>query len=259
MRSPNRIEMTTACYGQSTPLKDRNCPVNSLASENITGSFRHLLDDKVERINAMGDFVEPDTPLQEARLKQLIEIVRFTVNHTVFQELADINEDEDPLDSGRDLAGFPGLDSYLGELPLQMPKIHENKKESPAHRQFDHIINHASEKNRVDPDLIRAVIKAESDYDPSSTSSRGAMGLMQLMPETARELGVLNAYDPYENIMAGTRYLKLLLERYDGNIPLTLAAYNWGMGNVERRPGGIPTETRTYIARVTQFYRDPKS
>jgi len=91
------------------------------------------------------------------------------------------------------------------------------------------------------------------------TSSKGAMGLMQLMPETANELGVKNSYNPFENIMAGTRYLKSLLHRYDGNIPLALAAYNWGMGNVERNPGRLPSETRTYIARVNKYYREVKS
>jgi soluble lytic murein transglycosylase-like protein len=82
------------------------------------------------------------------------------------------------------------------------------------------------------------------------------MGLMQLMPDTAQELGVKNCYNPVENIMAGTRYLKSLLNRYDGNVELTLAAYNWGMGNVERHPDRLPKETLTYIARVSGYLRE---
>jgi hypothetical protein len=120
------------------------------------------------------------------------------------------------------------------------------------------IIYHASETYDVDPTLIRAVIRAESGYRQDSTSPKGAMGLMQLMPETARELGVKNPYDPAENIMGGTRYLKSLLDRFGNNRNLALAAYNWGMGNVEKHPGKLPQETRTYIARVNQYYRETK-
>jgi soluble lytic murein transglycosylase-like protein len=82
---------------------------------------------------------------------------------------------------------------------------------------------------------------------------------MQLMPETAKEMGVKDAYNPFENVMGGTRYLKRLLDRYNGDVPLTLAAYNWGMGNVERHPNKLPQETRTYIVRVNDFLQEEKS
>lgn len=121
------------------------------------------------------------------------------------------------------------------------------------------IIKQAADRYDVDPHLIRAVIRAESNFDPTATSSQGAQGLMQLMPQTAQELGVTDAYDPSENIMGGTRYLRGLLDRYDGNTPLALAAYNWGMGNVERHPGRLPEETRTYIARVNTYFRESVS
>ena len=102
------------------------------------------------------------------------------------------------------------------------------------------------------------MIKAESNFQVSSTSPKGARGLMQLMPETAREMGVTDSYNPVENIMGGTRYLKGLLDRYQGNVPRALAAYNWGMGNVEKYPDRLPRETREYIARVTEEYQSAK-
>lgn len=120
-------------------------------------------------------------------------------------------------------------------------------------KEFDPIIAEASRQYQVPEKLVRAVIKAESNFNPKARSHAGAMGLMQLMPGTAADLGVRNAYDPRENIMGGTRYLKDLLDRYNGNIPMALAAYNWGMGNLERG-GALPAETRNYIQQVSKFF-----
>jgi hypothetical protein len=124
---------------------------------------------------------------------------------------------------------------------------------------LNEIVDQASKTFGVDPDLIKAVIKAESNFEKDSTSPRGAMGLMQLMPETAREMGVKDPYDAYENIMGGTRYLKNLLDRYQGNTSKALAAYNWGMGNLERNPDRLPRETRAYITRITEYYYQAKA
>jgi hypothetical protein len=124
---------------------------------------------------------------------------------------------------------------------------------------IDDIIHHAADAFSVDPALIRGVIKAESNFSTNSTSPKGAMGLMQLMPATARDLGVKDPYDPFENIMGGTRYLKGLLDRYDGDVDRALAAYNWGMGNVEKYPGRLPRETKTYISRIKQYYFETKA
>jgi hypothetical protein len=116
---------------------------------------------------------------------------------------------------------------------------------------IDGIIQKASSHYGVDSDLIRRVIEAESNFKPDAVSSKGAMGLMQLMPGTARELGVTDPLDPSENIMAGTRYLKKLINRYDGSVPHALAAYNWGMGNLDSRRSRIPEETKNYVAKIT--------
>jgi len=129
---------------------------------------------------------------------------------------------------------------------------------SASSARYEEIIRKAAAANDVDPDLIRGVIQVESGFNASARSPKGAMGLMQLMPGTARELGVSDPYDPEANVMGGTRYLKKLLNRYDGNVSLALAAYNWGMGNVENRRDRMPEETRNYISRITSLYNGEK-
>jgi len=120
---------------------------------------------------------------------------------------------------------------------------------------FDDLISSASGRYNIDPNLIRAVIKTESDFNTRARSNKGAMGLMQLMPETARLHNVSDAYDPIENVEGGVRHLRMLMERYQGNLELSLAAYNAGTGAVEKH-GGIPpyNETREYVRKVLRFY-----
>jgi len=127
----------------------------------------------------------------------------------------------------------------------------------PIVQDFESIIQEAGQRYRVDPSLIRAVIQAESGGNPLAVSRAGARGLMQLMPETAAELGVTNPFDPTQNIMGGTSYLSRLLDRYRGDVKLALAAYNWGMGNLERHPEAMPRETKNFIAAVEKNQRNP--
>lgn len=119
---------------------------------------------------------------------------------------------------------------------------------------LDPIIARASRRYGVEVGLIKAVIKAESDFNPNAVSHAGARGLMQLMPATARSLGVSDSFDPEQNVMAGTRFLRDLLDRYSGNVDSALAAYNWGPGNVDKRLDRMPRETREYLTRVKQLY-----
>jgi len=120
---------------------------------------------------------------------------------------------------------------------------------------YDRIIIRAARKHGVDNTLIKAVIRAESDFDKNAISNKGAQGLMQLMPETAKDLAVKDSFDPHENINAGVRYLKRQLKNFQNNVPLALAAYNAGENTV-RRYGRIPPyqETRTFVDRVLRYW-----
>ncbi len=121
---------------------------------------------------------------------------------------------------------------------------------------FDQTIREAATLYQIPEELIRAVIKVESNYDPSAVSSAGAQGLMQLMPETALRMQIRDAFDPRMNIFAGVRYLRILANNFNGDLELTIAGYNAGEGAVMRH-GGIPPyeETQNYVLKVLHYYQ----
>lgn len=135
------------------------------------------------------------------------------------------------------------------------PASHPVRGRAFSQQEIDAAIDQAASRHNVDPSLVRAVIKVESNFNPNAVSRKGAMGLMQLMPQTARQLNVSNPFDPEQNVDAGVRQLKQLMENYGGDVKLTLAAYNAGPGAVARS-AGVPhyAETRQYVKRITQLY-----
>jgi len=122
--------------------------------------------------------------------------------------------------------------------------------------EFDQIINSCSTEFGVERSLVKAVIHAESGYNPNAVSSKGAAGLMQLMPATAQDLKVANSFNPSDNIRGGVRYLRFLLDTFKGDVTLALAAYNAGLGNVAKH-GGVPPyeETRNYVSKVLNYQK----
>lgn len=136
----------------------------------------------------------------------------------------------------------------------------EDFRPLPATIVYNDAIAVAAHLYKLDPNLIRAIIRAESAFNPFAVSSAGALGLMQLMPEVAEELSVLDPFDPRQNIFGGARYLRQLLDRNDGNLDLAVASYNAGPGAVDRY-NGIPPyrETRNYVKKVNRFLKNAKA
>lgn len=145
----------------------------------------------------------------------------------------------------------PDAANYLLTYPGKGTLIHSRGFQRAYNGEFDHHIDAAARHNMVSPELVRAVIAVESEYDALAVSSKGAQGLMQLMPPTGRRFGVGDAFDARQNIFGGTQYLRFLLDLFSGNVELALAAYNAGENAVQRYHGVPPfRETRQYVQKV---------
>jgi soluble lytic murein transglycosylase-like protein len=156
-----------------------------------------------------------------------------------------------------EVSQYIGRESKKDSSELANAKIIAANAHRTAATSFDidSAIEQAAARHNVDPNLVRAVVKVESNFNPNAVSRKGAMGLMQLMPSTARQLKVNNPFDPEQNVDAGVRHLKQLLDNYGGDVKLTLAAYNAGAGAVARS-SGVPhyAETQNYVRRITNLY-----
>lgn len=143
-------------------------------------------------------------------------------------------------------------DSRYQKIEIESSRFHTTLSE----QELEPLIRRHSSQQQLHPALIRAVIKAESDFDPRAVSRAGAIGLMQLMPQTAIRMDVRDMYDPDDNVGGGAKYLRQLLDRFHGNLPLALAAYNAGENAVDRYQALPPfDETRQYVRKVLQYYR----
>lgn len=174
-----------------------------------------------------------------------------------------------PTSIGGEIASFTGPDGnriisntrIIAISPPGSPTLPEPGTRLRIRRQgrppagIGRLIDRIARKHGMDPELVKAVARVESNYNPTAISPKGALGVMQLLPETAERFGVADAYDPAQNIEGGIRYLKFLRDRFPGNLSLVLAAYNAGE-NAVRKHGGIPPyrETRDYVHKIRQLY-----
>ena len=150
------------------------------------------------------------------------------------------------------ITNVPTSSKYRWMMPeTERPRIRYNGPK----KDFERIIRSAATKYGVDPELVRAIVKAESDFDNYAVSDKGARGLMQLMPETSRKMGVKDAHDPVDNVEGGIKYLSRLLKMFDRQVPLAVAAYNAGE-NAVIKYGKVPpySETQSYVKKVLYYY-----
>src|SRR6266536_5418445 len=217
--------------------------LTSYAQAASHASITPAMDDTGHKVY-VNDVVAPSAPRQTFRTQQ---------NHLAFWSTTERRWKTVPH------ANVKGAQSAAAEVDQYLGKSQstQNSLSSAGFSQLEvnAAIDKAAARHNVDANLVRALVKVESNFNPNAVSRKGAMGLMQLMPQTARQLNLKNPFDPQENIDAGVRHLKQLLQSYDGDVRLSLAAYNAGSGEVSRSRG-IPryAETQNYVRRITGLY-----
>ena len=233
-------------------LLDRNIdsPLETLTPDTIRALAENLIS-ALDRAGMHGMFFDLNERSNQATGQLLSTDLLMSIRHSA----------KTPMFAVQGRPVHPVASIAVSHEPVTEVQGANQNDENPVSGKdrFASIIASAAASNGLDPKLIEAVIRTESNFDAQAVSPVGAQGLMQLMPATAAELGVSDAFDPEQNIQAGSKYLKRLMDRYDGDTGLALAAYNWGMGNLERHPQRMPQETVNYVAKITGLMRSPDS
>ena len=179
--------------------------------------------------------------------------IQVATNETVVDAVQSVSSG--PTDTAVSSESYDASDAAAGTSASGTTSASQSGEGLECSAELDAIFDEAAEKYGVDAKFLKSIAKCESDFDPACVSHSGATGIMQLMPATAAELGVSDSYDPYQNIMGGAQYISELLDKYNGDTSLALAAYNAGSGNVAKY-GGIPpfTETQNYVNKVLEYY-----
>ncbi len=234
---PTKISVESTISPRSRNVLDHH--------ENSGKNFGNILDGTVNSLNDI-----------EISQKQSIAQIKLAQLH-LLQGLFSVGDESDSNDVFSGFFPSAGLDQLNLQTSQIIDKYHAAQQVSllkPVPEKTDPIglmIDQVAKKMCLAPELIHSVVATESAYDSTAVSCAGAQGLMQLMPETAQELGVEDSFDPLQNLLGGSKYLKQLLDKYDGDLDHALAAYNWGQGNVDRHGlEKMPEETRNYLAKI---------